>query len=236
MRDQRHAHDSAGEFERLGGIFRDLHAAALAAAAGVNLRLHHHAAAERFGGRLRLFHGVRHLAARHRDVVLGQDGLCLILVNFHGIAVLAYRKSIYHVASSVPDASGAEQNLSAADAEAAMQIILRGEASHPQIAAFLIALQNEGRDRGRAGGLRTRHAPAWPSRWTPASTGQTLLDTCGTGGDRREHIQHLHRRRLRGRRRGSPRRQARQSLDFQPMRQRRSAGSAGASRSTAARR
>ena len=28
-----------------------------------------------------------------------------------------------------------------------MQIILRGEASHPQIAAFLIALQDERRDR-----------------------------------------------------------------------------------------
>ena len=37
-----------------------------------------------------------------------------------------------------------EQNLPASDAEAAMQIILRGEASHPQIAAFLIALKMKG--------------------------------------------------------------------------------------------
>ena len=64
-----------------------------------------------------------------------------------------------------------------------MQIILRGEASQPQIAAFLIALQDEGRDRGRTGGLRARHARRWPCRWTPGSTGETLLDTCGTGGD-----------------------------------------------------
>ena len=37
-----------------------------------------------------------------------------------------------------------EENLPAADAEEAMQIILRGEASHPQIAAFLIALKMKG--------------------------------------------------------------------------------------------
>ena len=35
-----------------------------------------------------LLHRERHLAARHRDVVLAQDGLGLILVNFHGNAVL----------------------------------------------------------------------------------------------------------------------------------------------------
>src|ERR1035438_7285181 len=36
---------------------------------------------ERSGGGFRLFHRVRHLASRHRNVILGQDGLCLILVN-----------------------------------------------------------------------------------------------------------------------------------------------------------
>ena len=67
------------------GVLGDLDAAAFAAAAGVDLRLDHHAAAERFGRRFRFFRRERHLAARHRDVVLGQDGLGLILVNFHGM-------------------------------------------------------------------------------------------------------------------------------------------------------
>ena len=74
---------SLGVFARL----RHLHAAALAAAAGVNLRLHHHARcafgkqlARHFGG---FFQRVRHLALGHGNAVLRQDFFCLILVNFH---------------------------------------------------------------------------------------------------------------------------------------------------------
>ena len=83
VRDQRHAEHLLGDFGRFRGIFRDLHAAAFAAAAGVNLRLHHHAAADLLRRRFGFLHRVRHFAARHRDVVFGQDGLRLILVNFH---------------------------------------------------------------------------------------------------------------------------------------------------------
>ena len=76
----------------------------------------------------------------------------------------------------------AEENLPAADAEAAMQIVLRGEASHAQIAAFLIAEKMKGETVdelvGFARAMRQMAVPV-----DAALPGQTLLDTCGTGGD-----------------------------------------------------
>jgi anthranilate phosphoribosyltransferase len=75
-----------------------------------------------------------------------------------------------------------EENLSAADAEAAMQIILRGEASHPQIAAFLIALKMKGETVDELVGFaRAMRQMAVPI--DAGLEGHTLLDTCGTGGD-----------------------------------------------------
>jgi anthranilate phosphoribosyltransferase len=75
-----------------------------------------------------------------------------------------------------------EHDLSAADAEAAMQIVLRGEASHAQIAAFLIALKMKGETVGELVGFaRAMRAMAVPVN--PELDGATLLDTCGTGGD-----------------------------------------------------
>jgi len=75
-----------------------------------------------------------------------------------------------------------EENLSTADAEAAMQIVLRGEASHAQIAAFLIAEKMKGETVdelvGFARAMRQMAVPV-----DAALPGQTLLDTCGTGGD-----------------------------------------------------
>ena len=75
-----------------------------------------------------------------------------------------------------------EENLPAADAEAAMQIVLRGEASHAQIAAFLIAEKMKGETVeelvGFARAMRQMAVPV-----DAALAGQTLLDTCGTGGD-----------------------------------------------------
>ena len=75
-----------------------------------------------------------------------------------------------------------EENLTAADAEAAMQIVLRGEASHAQIAAFLIAEKMKGETVeelvGFARAMRQMAVPV-----DAALAGQTLLDTCGTGGD-----------------------------------------------------
>jgi anthranilate phosphoribosyltransferase len=75
-----------------------------------------------------------------------------------------------------------EHDLPAADAEAAMQTILRGEASHPQIAAFLIALKMKGETvEELVGFARAMRRMAVPI--DAGLAGETLLDTCGTGGD-----------------------------------------------------
>jgi len=75
-----------------------------------------------------------------------------------------------------------EQNLPASDAEAAMQIILRGEASHPQIAAFLIALKMKGETVDELVGF-ARAMRQMAVSVEAGLPGHTLLDTCGTGGD-----------------------------------------------------
>jgi anthranilate phosphoribosyltransferase len=73
------------------------------------------------------------------------------------------------------------ESLHANDAEAAMEIILRGEASQPQIAAFLVALRMKGETVGELVGFaRAMRRMAVPIN--PGVRGQ-LLDTCGTGGD-----------------------------------------------------
>jgi hypothetical protein len=51
----------------------------------MDLGLHNHAAADFFGGRFSLFHRVCDLSARDRNSVFGEDGLRLILVNFHSL-------------------------------------------------------------------------------------------------------------------------------------------------------
>jgi len=75
------------------------------------------------------------------------------------------------------------QSLSAADAEAAMRTILSGEASQPQIAAFLTALRMKGETAeelaGFARAMRQMAAPV-----DAGLAGAPLIDTCGTGGDR----------------------------------------------------
>jgi anthranilate phosphoribosyltransferase len=73
-------------------------------------------------------------------------------------------------------------DLPAADAEAAMRIILRGEASDARIAAFLIALKMKGETTDELVGFaRAMRQMALPI--DVGLPGQTLLDTCGTGGD-----------------------------------------------------
>ncbi len=52
----------------------------------------------------------------------------------------------------------------------------------PQIAAFPDGPADEGRDGGRAGGLRARHARDGRADGSRLG-GEPLLDTCGTGGD-----------------------------------------------------
>jgi anthranilate phosphoribosyltransferase len=73
-------------------------------------------------------------------------------------------------------------DLPAADAEAAMGIILRGESSQARIAAFLIALKMKGETvEELVGFARAMRQMAVPI--DVGLAGQTLLDTCGTGGD-----------------------------------------------------
>ncbi len=72
-------------------------------------------------------------------------------------------------------------NLSAGEAEQAMSLILSGEISTPQIAAFLVALRMKKETPAELLGL----ARAMRARMRRVDPGPgTVLDTCGTGGDR----------------------------------------------------
>ena len=75
------------------------------------------------------------------------------------------------------------RSLSAADAEAAMETILSGAASQPQIAAFLTALRMKGETAEELAGF----ARAMRRMAAPVNVGLdnvALIDTCGTGGDK----------------------------------------------------
>ena len=74
------------------------------------------------------------------------------------------------------------KHLTAEEAEAAMQTILRGEAKPAQIAALLMGLRVKGETAGELVGfaraMRRMAAPV-----NVGLNGEPLLDTCGTGGD-----------------------------------------------------
>jgi anthranilate phosphoribosyltransferase len=73
-------------------------------------------------------------------------------------------------------------DLSSSEALEAMRTILCGEASQPQIAAFLVALRMKGETvEELVGFARAMRQMAAPIDCGPA--GEPLLDTCGTGGD-----------------------------------------------------
>jgi anthranilate phosphoribosyltransferase len=73
------------------------------------------------------------------------------------------------------------QNLSPADAESAMHAILSGQATAPQIAAFLMALRMKGPTVDELVGFaRAMRRMALPVE--ARVPGEPLLDTCGTGG------------------------------------------------------
>ena len=80
----------------------------------------------------------------------------------------------------------AKENLSAVEAYDAMLVILNGDATTPQISAFLVALRNKGETAQELLGF----ARAMREKAAPLSVGpdvgphsEPLLDTCGTGGD-----------------------------------------------------
>jgi anthranilate phosphoribosyltransferase len=74
------------------------------------------------------------------------------------------------------------RNLDAPEAREAMLVILNGEASTPQVAAFLVALKMKGETAAELTGfglaMRERS-----QRVEVSIDGEALLDTCGTGGD-----------------------------------------------------
>src|SRR6185436_9455758 len=71
------------------------------------------------------------------------------------------------------------RDLNAADAQAAMQTILAGEASPAQIAAFLVALRMKRESVSELVGF----ARAMRGAARPVPAEGMLIDTCGTGGD-----------------------------------------------------
>src|SRR5258708_29187753 len=76
----------------------------------------------------------------------------------------------------------ARENLTAEDARLAMLAILNGDASTPQIAAFLVALRMKGETPAEVLGFA--RAMREKSERVEIDPGvEPLLDTCGTGGD-----------------------------------------------------
>ena len=74
------------------------------------------------------------------------------------------------------------ENLSSEEARCAMEIILNGQASQPQIAAFLVALRMKGETVEELVGFARAMRHMAP-RVDAELNGEPLLDTCGTGGD-----------------------------------------------------
>src|SRR5262249_29702580 len=81
--DEIHSEHFLGDLLGFIGSLRQFHAATLAAAAGMNLRLDHDGSTDLFSGGSRLFLAVSNLAARNPNAVARKDLLGLILVYFH---------------------------------------------------------------------------------------------------------------------------------------------------------
>jgi len=79
----------------------------------------------------------------------------------------------------------ARENLSAGDAETAMQQILEGRVAPVQIAGFLMGLRVKGETVDELVGF-ARAMRRMSVRLDLSMNGETLLDTCGTGGDSAE--------------------------------------------------
>ncbi len=76
----------------------------------------------------------------------------------------------------------AREDLNAGDARDAMLAILSGEATVPQVAAFLVALRMKGETAAELTGFaRAMREKSYSV--DVALNGEPLLDTCGTGGD-----------------------------------------------------
>jgi anthranilate phosphoribosyltransferase len=78
----------------------------------------------------------------------------------------------------------AGDDLSGAEAAAALGEVLSGEATPAQIAAFVVALRAKGETVEEMAGL----VRAMLAHAQPLSVGGDLVDTCGTGGDRSRSV------------------------------------------------
>src|SRR5271169_2848843 len=109
---------------------------------------------------------------------------CLPELRWRASAAPAAKKSMIHEAL---EKIIAEKDLTRAEADAAMERILCGQASDLQIACFLTALRMKGETVDELVGFATamrRHAtPNFSSLRPPP--GEALVDTAGTGGDAR---------------------------------------------------
>jgi len=83
VRHQRHAENLLRHLDRFRRVFRDFHAAALAASTRMDLRFHHYAAADLLRRGLAFLYCIGDFAAGHRHVVFGENRFRLILMNFH---------------------------------------------------------------------------------------------------------------------------------------------------------
>ncbi len=96
VRHQRHPQHFFSDGSGLGGILRDLDASAFAASARMDLRLHHHAAADFFCRSLSFIHRAGNVASGHGYSVPRQESLGLIFVNFH-LDGISWRISHYNI-------------------------------------------------------------------------------------------------------------------------------------------
>ncbi len=105
------------------------------------------------------------------------------------------------------------EDLSAADAARVLREVMEGNATEAETAGFLIALRTKGETVQEIAGL----AATMRELALPVEVGGDLVDTAGTGGGRPD-LQRLDDGGVHRRRRGLPRRQARQPLGHQPVR------------------
>ena len=201
--DEGHPDDLIGELGGLVGVVGQLDAAAFAAPARVDLRFDNDAATELLSSLAGFVGSEGDFASGNGDVVLAQNALCLILVNFHAVnrRVIGFRGELRgkaeapHHKRSIPGSANLRMSvrealhkvvrreaLSEDEAVSVMGEILAGESSPALIGSLLTGLAMKGETVDEIVGFaRAMRAAATP---VPCETpGSVLVDTCGTGGD-----------------------------------------------------
>ena len=92
----------------------------------------------------------------------------------------------------------AGESLSIDDAVTVMREVMEGEVTPAQLGSYLTALALKGETPEEIAGFAT----VMREKSLRVAVDGTAIDTCGTGGDRKGTFQHLHRRGVRGCRRG----------------------------------